>query len=150
MRKLKRILLLLSLPCVAVVFSMAVYLCAVISYDRNETVEYLTSHSEKKSKGLCACYVRHALIAGGLPAYVKTSACNYPEILPLYGFKEIEDPLVYRKGDIVTFPSVKNHPTDISLCGTANEWVSDFKQRGIIVNSAYKKVDYKIWRHRFG
>jgi len=138
-----------SIPCVIIACSMAFYLHTIVSYDSRQAVEYITSHSEKKSKGKCANYVRRALIAGGIPAYLKTSACNYSKILPLYGFKEIGRPETYRKGDIVTFPSVDNHPHGHIAMWNGEQWVSDFKQKSIIVNNAYKKADYKIWRHRF-
>lgn len=139
----------LSLSCVAVVCSMAIYLHVMVRYDSRRAAEYITSHSAKKSKGLCAYYVRRALIAGGMPAYLKASACHYSKILPLYGFKEIDNPLTYEKGDIVTFPSVKNHPHGHIAMWNGEQWVSDFKQKGIIVNLAYNEVEYKIWRHRF-
>jgi len=143
---MKKLIVMLPL---AMTLSMAYYTCLVVNYDSNKAVEYISLHSERKSKGRCAYYVRKALIAGGIPAYIKAPACLYSKILPLYGFKMIPHPSTYREGDIVIFPSVKNHPYGHIAMWNGKQWVSDFKQKGIIVNPAYNKVDYRIWRNRF-
>jgi len=143
---MKKLIVMLSL---IMMLSMTYYAYRVINYDSSKTVEYITLNSGRKSKGMCAYYVRKALIAGGIPAYIKAPACLYSKILPLYGFKEIPHPSTYREGDIVIFPSVKNHHHGHIAMWNGKQWVSDFKQEGIIVNPAYNKVDYQIWRNRF-
>jgi len=138
-------LLLLSV----MVMPAAYYYYKVVSYNHREAVEYITLNAEKKPKGLCSRYVRKTLIADGLPAYLRGSACCYDKFLPLYGFREIDVPSVYRKGDIVVFPSVKNHRHGHIAMWNGRQWVSDFKQRNIIVNNAYRGVAFKVLRHKY-
>ena len=42
-----------------------------------EAARYATEHAEKKSVGMCALYVRNAIIAGGIPLYVGGNAWSY-------------------------------------------------------------------------
>ena len=117
-------------------------------WNPEKAAEYVTKNAENKSVGLCAKYVRKAIMAGGIPLYQGGDAWSYKYLLPLLGFKEIEDVNDKKVGDIVVFqPIVKRYFGHIAMWN-GKQWVSDFKQRGIIVHSDYRKdsCEYTIFR----
>jgi hypothetical protein len=118
------------------------------SYSKSKAVEYLTAHASSKSKGACAMYVRRALIAGGMPAYVPVPACRYDAVLPCYGFERIARSEARCKGDIVVFPARKGHPYGHIAMWNGERWVSDFRQSGFYVNAVYKGSNYRFWRFK--
>ena len=113
-----------------------------------KAAEYVTKNAEKKSVGLCAKYVRKAIMAGGIPLYQGGDAWSYKYLLPLLGFKEIENENDKKVGDIVVFQPIGKHYFGHIAIWNGKQWVSDFKQRGIIVHSDFRKnnCEYTIFR----
>lgn len=116
------------------------------TYSIDKAVTYLNEHAEKHSRNMCALYVERAVNAGGQPAFI-LPAWGYAYVLPHMGFNEVEKngykPL---KGDIVVFPRVKGHVFGHIAMWNGNQWVSDFKQRGLIVANAYSNSKYRFYR----
>lgn len=112
------------------------------SFDNEKAATYVTQHSLSKSHNCCAWYVMKALWVGGKPCII-LPAFAYSNYLPALGFKEIETK-DYKIGDICVFPRVKGHIFGHIAMWNGKQWVSDFKQKGIIVSKAYK--EYKIFR----
>ena len=110
--------------------------------------EYVTKNAESKSVGLCAKYVRKGIIAGGIPLFLGGDAWSYKYLLPLLGFKEIENENDKKVGDIVVFQPIGKRYFGHIAMWNGRQWISDFKQRSIIVHSDYSKDDceYTIFR----
>jgi len=116
-------------------------------YSVDKAVIHLNEHACKKSHNCCALYVAAAIHAGGLKP-VLLRACDYSWYLPKIGFQSVPtDNYKPRKGDIVVFPQVKNHIFGHIAMWNGNQWVSDFKQRGIIVSREYQSAPYQIFRY---
>lgn len=122
------------------------------TYDVGKAVEYLDKHAASKSKGACAGYVRAALEAGGCPLTIKflgfpvgriPVASMYDNALKQMAFEKVEVESLMnfqpKKGDIVVFEAVKGHPYGHIAMYDGKQWVSDFRQRSVYVNTAYKK-----------
>ena len=117
-------------------------------WNPKKAAEYVTKNAESKSVGLCAKYVRKAIVAGGIPLYQGGNAWSYKYLLPLLGFKEIEDVNDKKVGDIVVFQPIGKRYFGHIAMWNGRQWISDFKQRSIIVHSDYSKDDceYTIFR----
>jgi len=116
------------------------------SYNTEKAVTHVTEHALSRSHNCCAWYVMRAMQAGGCPIPI-APAYAYSTLLPFYGYEEVQT-THYQKGDIVVFPHVKGHKWGHIAMWNGHQWMSDFKQKGIIVNKAYRKVDYKIFRKK--
>lgn len=118
-------------------------------YNINKATLFLTSNAEKRSKGLCARYIRLALEAGGCDTWGHPlTAEGYEDFLLDLDFSSI-DPKGYqaRKGDIVVFDAVNGHPYGHIAMWNGQQWISDFRQRGFYVANEYRKVkDFKFYR----
>ena len=119
-------------------------------WNPEKAAEYVTKNAESKSVGLCAKYVRKAIIAGGIPLYQGGDAWSYKYLLPLLGFKEIEDVNDKKVGDIVVFQPIGKRYFGHIAMWNGRQWISDFKQRSIIVHSDYSKDDCKYTIFRKG
>ena len=119
-------------------------------WNPEKAAEYVTKNAEKKSVGLCAKYVRKAIVAGGIPLYQGGNAWSYKYLLPLLGFKEIEDVNDKKVGDIVVFQPIGKRYFGHIAMWNGRQWISDFKQRSIIVHSDYSKDDCKYTIFRKG
>ena len=116
------------------------------SYSVDKAVNYLNENAELHSRNMCALYVERAINAGGQPAFI-LPAWGYAYVLPLMGFEEIpRTQYVPRKGDIVVFPKVKNHIWGHIAMYNGNQWISDFKQRGVIVANEYNTSQCHYFR----
>lgn len=116
-------------------------------YSIDKAVEYLNQHAEVKSRNMCALYVERAIRAGGQPAFI-LPAWGYAHVLPNMGFKEISrNNYIPKKGDIVVFPRVKGHIFGHIAMYNGEQWISDFKQKNIIVAKAYYNCNYRLFRH---
>ena len=117
-------------------------------WNPEKAAEYVTRNAENKSVGLCAKYVRKAIVAGRIPLYQGGDAWSYKYLLPILGFKEIEDVSDKKVGDIVVFQPIGKRYFGHIAMWNGRQWISDFKQRGIIVHSDYKKegCEHKIFR----
>ena len=117
-------------------------------WDGEEAGRYATENAEKKSIGLCAMYVRKAMIAGGIPLYQGGNAWQYKYLLPILRFEEIDKNEEKKVGDIVVFQPIGKRRFGHIAIWNGKQWVSDFKQRSIIVHSDYtkKECEYAIFR----
>ena len=75
-------------------------------WNPNNAAEYVTKNAEKESIGLCAKYVRKAIIAGGIPLIQGGNAWSYKYLLPILGFKKVNDSEEIKVGDIVVFQPI--------------------------------------------
>ena len=109
---------------------------------------YATEHAEKKSVGMCALYVRNAIIAGGIPLYVGGDAWSYKYMLPILNFHQVGKKSERDVGDIVVFQPIGGRKYGHIAIWNGKQWVSDFKQRNLIVHSDYLKAgcEYAIYR----
>ena len=113
-----------------------------------EAARYATEHAEKKSVGMCALYVRKAIIAGGIPLYVGGDAWSYKYTLPILNFHQVGKKSEREVGDIVVFQPIGGRKFGHIAIWNGSQWVSDFKQRNLIVHSDYLKegCEYAIFR----
>ena len=109
---------------------------------------YATEHAEKKSVGMCALYVRKAIMTGGIPLYMGGDAWCYKYTLPILNFHQVEKKSEREVGDIVVFQPIGGRKYGHIAIWNGKQWVSDFKQRNLIVHSDYLKegADYTIYR----
>ena len=109
---------------------------------------YATEHAEKKSVGMCALYVRKAIIAGGIPLYVGGDAWSYKYTLPILNFHQVGKMSEQEVGDIVVFQPIGGRKYGHIAIWNGKQWVSDFKQRNLIVHSDYLDdgCEYAIYR----
>lgn len=143
--KLKKAIILFS----ALILITALYVLKITCYSYNPdfAAEYATKHANTKSKGLCGYYVRLSIEAGGCPTFFfPRSASEYVSFLPDLGFTKIDASQKRFKGDIVVFNAVEGHPFGHIAIWNGKQWISDFKQRGIIVNQAYRISDATFFR----
>ena len=118
------------------------------AWNPKEAAEYATQKAEKKSVGLCALYIRKAIIAGGIPLYRGGDAWSYKYLLPILGFEEVEEGADKKVGDIVVFQPIGGRKFGHIAIWNGKQWVSDFKQRSIIVHSDYRRkgCEYAVFR----
>ena len=109
---------------------------------------YATEKAEKKSVGMCALYVRKAIIAGGIPLYVGGDAWSYKYTLRIVNFHQVGKKSEREVGDIVVFQPIGGRKYGHIAIWNGNQWVSDFKQRNLIVHSDYLDdgCEYAIYR----
>ena len=109
---------------------------------------YATEHAEIKSVGMCALYVRKAIMTGGIPLYMGGDAWCYKYTLPILNFHQVEKKSEREVGDIVVFQPIGGRKYGHIAIWNGKQWVSDFKQRNLIVHSDYLKegADYTIYR----
>lgn len=117
-------------------------------WNPKEAAEYATKHAEKRSVGLCALYLRKAIIAGGIPLHIGSDAWSYKYLLPMLGFEAVENGANKKVGDIVVFQPIGGRKFGHIAIWNGKQWVSDFKQRSIIVHSDYRRegCEYAIFR----
>ena len=118
------------------------------NWEPQKAAEYATENAEKKSVGLCALYVRKAIKAGGIPLYTGGDAWSYKYVLPILGFDEVDKKSERMAGDIVVFQPIGGRKFGHIAMWNGKQWVSDFKQRSIIVHSDYRRegCEYAIFR----
>ena len=109
---------------------------------------YATNNAESRSVGLCGLYVRKAIIAGGIPLYLGGDAWSYKYLLPIIGFKRIDKNEKLTIGDIVVFQPIGGRKFGHIAIWNGEQWISDFKQRSIIVHKDYTKeqCEFVIFR----
>ena len=109
---------------------------------------YATEKAEKKSVGMCALYVRKAIIAGGIPLYVGGDAWSYKYTLPILNFHQVGKKSEREVGDIVVFQPIGGRKYGHIAIWNGTQWVSDFRQRNLIVHSDYLDdgCEYAIYR----
>ena len=109
---------------------------------------YATEHAEKKSVGMCALYVRKAIMTGGIPLYMGSDAWCYKYTLPILNFHQVVKKSEREVGDIVVFQPIGGCKYGHIAIWNGKQWVSDFKQRNLIVHSDYLDdcCEYAIYR----
>jgi hypothetical protein len=109
---------------------------------------YATEKAEKKSVGMCALYVRKAIMTGGIPLYMGGDAWCYKYTLPILNFHQVGKKSEREVGDIVVFQPIGGRKYGHIAIWNGKQWVSDFKQRNLIVHSDYLKdgCEYAIYR----
>ena len=147
MKRILKGILLIFVALTAISASFLLYL-RHCDWNGEEAAKYATENALKKSVGLCAMYVRKAMIAGGISLYQGGNAWHYKYLLPILGFKEIDKKEEKRVGDIVVFQPIGKRRFGHIAIWNGKQWVSDFKQRSIIVHSEYtkKECEYAIFR----
>lgn len=120
--------------------------CCFYTYDINKATTHLRENSLSRSHNCCAWFVMRAMQKGGFPSII-LPAWAYKYYLPINGWKEINDSnYIPVEGDVVVFPFVKGHPYGHIAMWDGSQWISDFKQKGIIVSKDYS--NYKIYRNK--
>lgn len=117
-------------------------------WNPRRAANYATNNAESKSVGLCGLYVRKAIIAGGIPLYLGGDAWSYKYLLPIIGFKRIDKNEKLTIGDIVVFQPIGGRKFGHIAIWNGEQWISDFKQRSIIVHKDYTKeqCEFVIFR----
>ena len=135
---------------VTVVAAGGVFYLRKCEWNPEKAAVYATENAEVKSVGLCALYVRRAMIAGGIPLYQGGNAWSYKYILPVIGFENVNENEGLMVGDIVVFQPICGRKFGHIAIWNGKQWVSDFKQRSIIVHSDYRNQDceYAVFRRR--
>lgn len=112
------------------------------------TARYATEHAEKKSVGMCALYVRKAIMTGGIPLYMGGDAWCYKYTLPILNFHQVGKKSEREVGDIVVFQPIGGRRFGHIAIWNGSQWVSDFRQRNLIVHSDYLDdgCEYAIYR----
>ena len=131
-----------------------VLLCSGLLYIRHcewnpeVAASYATNNAESKSVGLCGLYVRKAIIAGGIPLYWGGNAWSYKYTLPILGFERINKDEKLIIGDIAVFQPIGGRKFGHIAMWNGKQWISDFKQKSIILHSDYKKeeCEFEIFR----
>ena len=152
-KKLLKILfisVLLLFMMVTVVAAGGVFYLRKCEWNPEKAAVYATENAEVKSVGLCALYVRRAMIAGGIPLYQGGNAWSYKYLLPVIGFENVNENEDLMVGDIVVFQPIGGRKFGHIAIWNGKQWVSDFKQRSIIVHSDYRSQDceYAVFRMR--
>ena len=147
MKRILKGILLIFVALTAISASFLLYL-RHCDWNGEEAAKYATENALKKSVGLCAMYVRKAMIAGGIPLYQGGNAWHYKYLLPIPRFEEIDKNEEKKVGDIVVFQPIGKRRFGHIAIWNGKQWVSDFKQRSIIVHSDYtkKECEYAIFR----
>lgn len=117
------------------------------TYNIDKAVSFIELHALPKSHTCCAWFVMRAMNAGGCPIGI-LPAFAYKNVLPKYGFIEINKDSPIKKGDIIVFPAIKNHIYGHIAMWTGKQWVSDFKQKSMFPAYKYKYTNYKIFRYK--
>lgn len=139
--KKKTIIIILS---IIIIF---IYCSRNNNYDKLKAANYITNHTLKRSHNCCAWFVMKAIWAGGKPCII-LPAFAYSDYLPKLGFGKVnKDNYKPLKGDIVVFPKVKGHIYGHIAMWNGEQWISDYKQKGIIVSKSYKHCDYEVFRY---
>ena len=147
MKKVARIALYLFITLIVALTSGLLYL-RHCEWSPEAAARYATEHAEKKSVGMCALYVRKAIMTGGIPLYMGGDAWCYKYTLPILNFHQVGKKSEREVGDIVVFQPIGGRRFGHIAIWNGSQWVSDFRQRNLIVHSDYLKegCEYAIYR----
>lgn len=135
-----------SLTITALFIAIYFMWCNIAPFNVNKATRHLTENALSRSHNCCAWFVMRAMQSGGCPSII-LPAWAYRYYLPTVGWKEVSiDSYKPQKGDICVFPYKRHHIFGHIAMWNGEQWISDFKQKNIIVSSAYS--DYKIYRHK--
>ncbi len=117
-------------------------------FNKQRAADYATAHALSRSHTCCAWFVMKAMWAGGKPCPILPAA-DYRYILPSMGFKEIaKERYRPQTGDIVVFPRVGKHIWGHIAIWNGRQWVSDFRQKNLIVSKTYGTTKYRFFRYK--
>ena len=119
MKRILKGILLFFVALTAISASFLLYL-RHCDWNGEEAAKYATENALKKSVGLCAMYVRKAMIAGGIPLYQGGNAWHYKYLLPILRFEEIDKNEEKKVGDIVVFQPIGKRRFGLLPYGTAS------------------------------
>ena len=120
--------------------------CNIASFNVNKATEHLTENALSRSHNCCAWFVMRAMQSGNCPSII-LPAWAYRYYLPMIGWDKVDtNSYIPQKGDICVFPYKKQHIFGHIAMWNGEQWISDFKQKSIIVSSVY--CDYKVFRHK--
>ena len=145
------ILITLILVCISIVLLTGGLLyMRHCDWNPEDAAKYATEHVENRSIGMCALYVRKAINAGGIPLFRCGSAWHYKYVLPIINFEQVGKQTEIKVGDIVVFQPIGGRKYGHIAMWNGAQWVSDFKQRNLIVHSDYTKegAEYRIYRRQ--
>ena len=123
-----------------------------VNLDITKAVNWITINSSSSSKHQCAKYVRMAIEAGGVSTNGRPGwAWQYIKYLPTIGFKFINlvdnsyngvnGAYVPNRGDIAVYTKGGDTSVPGHICmWTGSQWISDFKQRNMIVYQSTPKA----------
>ena len=125
------------------------FLACILTVDIDRAVQYLISHAEPQSVGLCAGYVAAALQAGGFVFTPQASAYMYRTngILTGMGYKLIPKPASFKKGDITVTDRNYAHEHGHMAMWSGTNWISDFVQNSEYV---YANDQPPVYYYRYG
>jgi hypothetical protein len=117
----------------------------------DNAIDVLIRNAQQTSTGLCATYVRKALIAGGLNVSPLPFAKQYLGVLDKkYHFRPISSAnYTPAKGDVsVIQPFPGGNPAGHICMYSGAQWISDFKQREMYPGSRYtaNRPPYQLYR----
>lgn len=107
----------------------------------------ILSAAQQKSQGRCALYVRRALQAAGYKVTPQPSAYMYADgVLAKAGFRTVSQRNYQPQiGDVVVFNRTPKNPHGHIQVYTQEGWMSDFRQRSMMVYGNNHQ-GYSIWR----
>lgn len=125
------------------------FFSSIITADIDKAVKHLIENAEPTSTNWCAKYVSNALLKGGFKFTKQPYAYMYYTngILIGIGYKEIEKPKTFQKGDITVIEKNKYHKYGHIAMYSGSQWISDFRQKNEFV---YSKNPPPIHYFRYG
>ena len=117
--------------------------------DIDKAVNHLVSNAKAKSVKWCARYVANALEAGGFKFTRQSSAYLYRTngVLTKIGYREIQKPSSFVKGDITVTDKNASHPDGHIAMWSGSQWISDFFQKSEYV---YSNNQPPVYYYRYG
>lgn len=127
------------------------------TFDIDAACRYAASHTQPKSIGKCATYVKNAMQAGGLPYVGGYNGSDMDRYCKMYGFKQLnlsldgnkKNPIGAQKGDIMSVHHYYhgNGPDYGHTCiFDGYKWISDHKQNNCIpYNGGWWDVTFWRW-----
>ena len=102
------------------------FFSSIITADIDKAVKHLIENAEPTSTNWCAKYVSNALLKGGFKFKKKQYAYMYYTngILIGIGYKEIEKPKTFQKGDITVIEKNNYHKYGHIAMYSGSQWIS--------------------------
>ena len=120
--------------------------------DVQKALDHINRAAGRSSQGRCARFVNDAIVAGGARNYGRGNAYQTGASMTAAGFHDVTGgarsprDIVPEPGDVVVFDRRSGHPYGHVAMWNGTEWVSDFHQKSIIVNSAYESGGFRVYR----
>lgn len=112
-----------------------------MKWNRDKALKHLRSRAKVASQNSCAEFTKQAIEAGGITLHRTNNAKNFSASLSRAGFAELPADTITIAGDIVV---IQPHGEDDSIGHMAmfdgSIWISDFRQRAIYPDLAYRQA----------